>query len=170
MTPISVSIREICHKLQKEISATSLYGEENKITASKEVGETMYGVVLWSDRNKDCAVIWCEDHASLAFFRNDSASTANGYEFGPGDLVEFEVREENDLRLALSPSVVAQGEYPGLADRLIRAGQSAQKSGREPTGLPGQERGASHVLPFPDVFDRSGAANLRHKTSGRRVG
>ncbi|MEM6589144.1 MAG: hypothetical protein AAF641_11905 [Pseudomonadota bacterium] len=95
------------------------------------------------------------------------------YDFGPGDLVEFEVREENDLRLALSPSVVAEDHYPGLADDLIRAGQSAlspQQTARKPAGLPGQERGGSHVVPFPDVFERPGAANAGPGGSGRKFG
>lgn len=133
----------------------------------------MYGVVLWSDRQKNCAVIWCEDHASLAFFRCECVTTTSRHDFGPGDLVEFEVHEQDDLRMALSPSVVAQDHYPGLADELIRAGQSAvstKQTSREAAGLPGQEREVSHVLPFPDQFGRQGAANSAVNRSGLKVG
>ncbi len=143
------------------------------MSVEAKVGEAMYGVVLWSDRHKNCAVIWCEDHASLAFFRNDCATVTGGHDFGPGDLVEFEVREQDDLRLAVSPSVVAQDHYPGLADELIRAGQSAiapKPISRKAAGLPGRERDAAHVLPFPDQFGRCGAANADVTRSGRKVG
>lgn len=134
----------------------------------------MYGVVLWSDLNKNCAVIWCEDHSSLAYFKDDRGVMTDGLAFGPGDLVEFEVRMENDMRLALDPSIVAAQQYPGLADDLIRAGEAtqaqSQAQSREPMSLPGHDRGTSHVLPFPDIFERSNAANGRPNPSGRKYG
>ncbi len=80
----------------------------------------MFGVVLWSDREKKRAVIWCEDHRNLAFFRQDS-ETVDGGDFVPGDLVEFDLREENELRLAIDPCLVAPHEYPSLAQELRSA-------------------------------------------------
>ncbi|MEM7732681.1 MAG: hypothetical protein AAF280_07850 [Pseudomonadota bacterium] len=118
-------------------------------------------------------MIWCEDHARLAYFRSEAVTVTSQHDFGPGDLVEFEVREENDLRLAVSPSIVAEDHYPGLADELIRAGQSTQpelKTTRKAAGLPGQENGGCHVVAFPGLFDRPGVANAEHGTSGRKVG
>lgn len=116
----------------------------------------MYGVVLWSDSDRNCAVIWCEDHRNLAYFKNDPRAATTILDFGPGDLVEFEVREENDMRVAVKPNVVAQDHYPGLADELIRAGGDPQSKTGSDLGLPGRERDASHVLPFPDRADRAG--------------
>ena len=47
----------------------------------------MYGVVLWSDKRLGNAVIWCEDHRNLAFFRQDSSPSGAECWFEPGDLV-----------------------------------------------------------------------------------
>ena len=81
----------------------------------------MFGVVLWSDRDKNRAVIWCEDHRNLAFFRQDGEDDDQSGRFVPGDLVEFDLREENNLRLAVDPCVVAPHEFPYLARELKSA-------------------------------------------------
>lgn len=80
----------------------------------------MYGVVLWSDSKRNKAVIWCEDHQNLAFFKRD-VDAAEVSQFAPGDLVEFDLREENELRLAVDPCLVAPHEYPALAANLKSA-------------------------------------------------
>lgn len=105
----------------------------------------MYGVVLWSDKRQDRAVIWCEDHRNLAFFSNEAVGEGFGSGFEPGDLVKFELREEADLRMAVDPCLVAPGEYPSLARELMRAGDDAQ----DKTSLPTQERGEVDVIRFP---------------------
>jgi len=83
----------------------------------------MYGVVLWSDRNRKSAVIWCEDHRNLAFIREDASSAR----LQPGDLVEFDLHEENDIRLALGPRLVAPEQYPSLADALKSTARRAMR-------------------------------------------
>lgn len=98
----------------------------------------MYGVVLWRDSKCNRAVIWCEDHRNLAFFSEDIGGLgASGTRaaFEPGDLVAFDLREENDLRLAVDPYVVAPHEFPSLATDL--------KSAFE--GLSGEDVSASQV-------------------------
>lgn len=108
----------------------------------------MFGVVLWSDRQKNCAVIWCEDHRHLAYFKDD-AEAAPRRVLGTGDLVEFELHEDNDIRFALDPNVIAEKQYAWLADDLIRGGRANQPYPPDPISLPGQEAGGSKVLTFP---------------------
>ena len=105
----------------------------------------MYGVVLWSDKQKDRAVIWCEDHRNLAFFKNEANEEGRGTSFEPGDLVKFDLREIDDLRLAVDPCLVAPGEYPSLARELMRIGEEAKYK----TSLPTRERGKVDVIRFP---------------------
>lgn len=119
----------------------------------------MYGVVLWRDLQKKCAVIWCEDHRNLAYFREDVGAAEPSLTFGPGDLVEFEVREENDMRLALAPSVVAERHYPNLPEELMRATPPSEQGGSTETSLPGREQGAARVLPFSEFADKVHGAN-----------
>jgi len=103
----------------------------------------MYGVVLWSDNKRNKAVIWCEDHKNLAFFKRDRDAT-EAAQFVPGDLVEFDLREENELRLAVDPCLVAPHEYPSLAVDL----QSATAGlAREPIGLPRPEARGQDIRP-----------------------
>ena len=105
----------------------------------------MYGVVLWSDKRKDRAVIWCEDHRNLAFFNSEATEERRRTEFEPGDLVKFDLREEDDLRLAVDPCLVAPGEYPSLARELMQASGEA----KDKTSLPTRERGKKDVIRFP---------------------
>ena len=83
------------------------------------LGEKMYGVVLWSDCVENRAVIWCEDHGDLAFFRGEAdgimALTA-------GDLVEFDLRDGGEIRLASTPRLVSRKSHPTLGQELKKAG------------------------------------------------
>jgi len=91
----------------------------------------MFGVVLWSDDKDGKAVIWCEDHRNLAFYKQESACEAEET-FAPGDLVEFDLREENNLRLAVDPSLVAPHEFPAIAHDLKSASAGLRKKIRLP--------------------------------------
>ncbi|MEB8386173.1 hypothetical protein OO012_02935 [Rhodobacteraceae bacterium KMM 6894] len=83
------------------------------------LGEKMYGVVLWSDCVENRAVIWCEDHGDLAFFRGEAdgimALTA-------GDLVEFDVCDGGEMRLAGAPRLISRKSFPTLGQELKKAG------------------------------------------------
>ena len=104
----------------------------------------MLGVVLWSDRKRDRAVVWCEDHQNLAFFKCDPSFAGCDRGFEAGDLIEFELRVEDDLRLVVDPSLVAPQQYSALVRELMQ-GQGAG----ECTSLPTEERGSSAVIAFP---------------------
>lgn len=77
----------------------------------------MYGVVLWSDRDEKKAVIWCEDHGDLAFYRQDRAADPQ-MSLDAGDWVQFDLSTDRNMRFAHNPRLVAEGMYPGLADVL----------------------------------------------------
>ena len=89
----------------------------------------MYGVVLWSNATDRKAVIWCEDHGDLAFYNGqfDEVPDPIAGEFDAGDLVQFDIRRESDLRLACNPRVIAQDEYPNLASNLRRQPKPAAR-------------------------------------------
>ena len=76
----------------------------------------MLGVVLWSDNHDQNAVIWCEDHGDLAFYRR--ASDGMAPELDAGDLVQFELTLHQHRRMAHNPRLIAEGLYSRLADHL----------------------------------------------------
>lgn len=78
----------------------------------------MFGVVLWSAENEQKAVIWCEDHGNLAFYTEKQSSMHGGVSLDAGGLVSFELCEDDSLRYAQNPKLVAQDEYPDLACRV----------------------------------------------------
>lgn len=59
----------------------------------------MIGVVLWSDRSRLKAVIWCEDNGALAYLR-DSIDFREAKWPETGDIVAFRPEAEGELRLA----------------------------------------------------------------------
>lgn len=87
----------------------------------------MLGVVLWSDADERNAVIWCEDHGQLAYYTPRSASVHDGGPAGAldaGDLIQFEVSVEDQLRFAHNPQVLSEMAFPGLADKLFDTASS----------------------------------------------
>ncbi|MGR3502863.1 hypothetical protein [Pseudaestuariivita sp.] len=91
---------------------------------------TMMGVVLWSDAAHNKAVIWCEDHGRLAYYTpgatslHDGALTDAAAGLESGDLVRFDLMEQDQLRLARNPKVLCGMAYQGLAQALVRAPSS----------------------------------------------
>lgn len=79
----------------------------------------MFGVVLWSDGSDKKAVIWCEDHGDLAYFCAGDSLEFDGGSFDPGDLVQFDLGDDaGPLRRVCNPRLVAEEQYPSLAQRL----------------------------------------------------
>lgn len=134
-----------------------------------KTGVTMYGVVLWSDRKQACAVIWCEDHSKLAYFKEESVGAQKAVTFNPGDLVEFDIREENEMRFAVAPSVVAAREFPSLPDDLKRA-SAPFETARTTTSLPGGEDSRSAVVMFPQMVETVDRDLGHGEGVGRRYG
>ncbi len=89
----------------------------------------MIGVILWSSLVKHKAVIWCEDHAALAYLQGrDNLATGDDWPEA-GDLVELECETIDGLRHARAVSLVSgikRSELPGLLRDMgqeSRAGQ-----------------------------------------------
>lgn len=87
----------------------------------------MFGVVLWCDALANKAVIWCEDHGDLAYFRQTDA--VEPVEMDAGDWVQFEVTTGCDMRYAHNPRLVAEGVFAGLADNLKGEDAASRQSG-----------------------------------------
>ena len=105
----------------------------------------MYGVVLWSDEQDSKAVIWCEDHGRLAFYTATENSAFGGSTLDSGDLVEFDLTEGSDMRHAHNPRLVAQDQYPTLAQDLSNSGILP---GRETKAPAARTENASNVVSF----------------------
>lgn len=80
----------------------------------------MFGVIIWSDPDAGKAVIWCEDHGDLAFYRE--SCSAHFVRMEAGDLVEFTLTHERAQRIVLRPKLVAEGAYDGLSRHLADVG------------------------------------------------
>ncbi len=78
----------------------------------------MYGVVLWTSAADKKAVIWCEDHGNLAFYSGTDQSALGGMRLDEGDLIQFDMNEESDLRQAHNPQLVCQSHSTGIARQL----------------------------------------------------
>ncbi|MDK3074287.1 hypothetical protein QO034_14340 [Sedimentitalea sp. JM2-8] len=79
-------------------------------------GKNMFGVVLWSDQQDQKAVIWCEDHGDLAFYRR--ADQSGFVSFDAGDWVEFDLTMERHLRFAHNPKLVEECIFPDLTEAM----------------------------------------------------
>lgn len=101
----------------------------------------MIGVVLWSDPRQGTAVIWCEDHGDLAFYRNGSATDEISSGLDAGDLVSFDVHTVRNLRFASNAEVVEGGIYRDLPEALKT----------EPSGAMQAAIAADHAQPSANV-------------------
>lgn len=106
----------------------------------------MFGVVLWSDVEDHKAVIWCEDHGDLAFYR--ASDSGGDVSLDAGDLVQFDMTMDRDLRLAHNPRLVSEGVCANLADALGRAGAETKAP------VP---RGSAEIIPFSNAAPRPAA-------------
>ncbi|WP_415403158.1 hypothetical protein [Tateyamaria sp. SN3-11] len=82
------------------------------------LGRKMIGVILWSDAADQKAVIWCEDQGDLAYLANPDAVHLPDPFFEVGDVVEFDVTTERNLRLAQNPNRVRENWGASLPDGL----------------------------------------------------
>ena len=100
--------------------------------------ERMYGVVLWADECDSKAVIWCEDHGNLAYYSAAEQNLHQGVALDAGDLIQFDLKEDRDVRRARNLQRVDVGYAPDIANSLKT--------------MPKQESGT--VVPFPGVLAR----------------
>ena len=120
----------------------------------------MFGVVLWSDEQDQKAVIWCEDHGDLAFYRNESDTCE--VEMDAGDWVQFDMKMDKNQRKAHNPRLVCEGVYPELADSLCAAPilDRRQKPQPEKRHSHPAKRNSAQVIPlFPGQVAPARAPN-----------
>lgn len=78
----------------------------------------MIGVTMWSNCAKLKAVIWCDDHAALAYLHGMDA-LAEGSDFPQvGDLVELVAEHRNGLRFACQVRIISGQSRTNLPDIL----------------------------------------------------
>lgn len=89
----------------------------------------MIGVILWSSEAKEKAVVWCEDHAALAYLQGRENLAAGNDWPEAGDLVELDCETIEDLRHARAVTLVSginRSELPGLLRDMRKEGQTGQ--------------------------------------------
>lgn len=115
----------------------------------------MIGVVLWSDSTKNRAVIWCEDHGDLAFYRTDSDDSPR---LQDGDCVVFDVELDGDLRHAKDLTLLEEETHPSLAAYLVERDRISAKilenidgirQPEEETADPVESTATGELIPFP---------------------
>ena len=111
----------------------------------------MFGVVLWSDTDERKAVIWCEDHGDLAFYKQNEQEPK--LPLDAGDWVQFDLTMERHLRYAHNPRLVAEGAYTDLADVL---GTERERAPVQP-GAHETETGSAKIIPFQAAQTRRNA-------------
>ncbi|NIY98004.1 hypothetical protein HC022_17720 [Salipiger sp. HF18] len=94
------------------------------------MSEKMYGVVLWADHSDHKAVIWCEDHGDLAFYRNEEHTAHGGV---------------SNLRRVNNPKRLVQQQYAGLAQNLRNVDRHRVPAPQRPAA----SRSLGNVIPFP---------------------
>lgn len=81
----------------------------------------MIGVVVWSNRPRQQAVIWCEDHAALAYLAGEDHLGAGCEWPEPGDLLQLETEVVGDLRCARKVRPLSESRL-SLLPELLRRG------------------------------------------------
>lgn len=97
--------------------------------------EQMFGVVLWADASDHKAVIWCEDHGNLAYYTGNDTSLHGDIDLDAGDLIQFDLREERDMRHARNLRRVDAGHAPSIVHDLKQGQQSEPLPRRTPTNV-----------------------------------
>lgn len=88
-------------------------------------GIGMIGIVLWSDSSKNRAVIWCEDHGDLAFYKPSASDCGCLHR---GDCVTFTLEHSGEMRQAKNLVVLEEESHPALAACLAETGLTDAKA------------------------------------------
>lgn len=97
----------------------------------------MIGVVLWSDVAEQKAVFWCEDHGDLAYYDASVDTTRGASAFCAGDMVEFDLSFEQEIRRAHNACLIMPKVCHGLQEHLRANAKIVRKTAAveaEPSG------------------------------------
>lgn len=92
--------------------------------------ENMFGVVLWTDSSAQKAVVWCEDHGDLAFYTPCKTGVHDGPSLDAGDLIQFDMTLEENLRRVHNPQLLEQSHSKALADSLTQVKPKPKAQGK----------------------------------------
>tara|TARA_B100001059_G_scaffold152644_1_gene152334 strand:- start:27 stop:440 length:414 start_codon:yes stop_codon:yes gene_type:complete len=129
-----------------------------KISSWLGKDDVMNGVIIWSEHVSKRAIIWCEDHGRLAFFKAEETlqgelSRKNQvFAYESGDMVSFTVDEQADLRRACDLQWVSRQKYPHLAEQL-KAGSSSVAAVARPSGNIVQFRCVEPTDPGAEAYE-----------------
>lgn len=78
----------------------------------------MIGVVVWSNSSREQAVIWCDDHAALAFLSGRECFTPGAGWPEPGEMLELETETIGAIRHARNVRPIDSTPCSRLPDLL----------------------------------------------------
>lgn len=107
----------------------------------------MIGVILWSDTLERKAVVWCEDQGDLAFLGSGCAKFDHLGELTAGDLLEFDVEIEGDLRRVNNPTLLKGYETHDVAASLKNTLDATKVT-------------MGKILPFPSPIPANAASGV----------
>lgn len=110
--------------------------------------QNMFGVVLWSDATAQKAVIWCEDQGELAFYTPDDDSKHQAPELDAGDLIQFDLSVQHNVRKACNPRLLMQSHSPDLPNQL----QAEHKAVAEASACTSAPAGDEKVVDLSRFF------------------
>lgn len=115
----------------------------------------MIGVVVWSSEDREKAVIWCEDHAALAYLQGRENLAHDGCWPQPGDLVELDSEIVGPLRHARRVTMLSEQEFAHLPGLLRNSAPQAEPHLRVVSSTPFPE---SRDIPAATFELRTAAA------------
>lgn len=110
----------------------------------------MIGVVVWSSAEREKAVIWCEDHASLAYLQGRENLVHAARWPQPGDLVELESEIIGALRNARKVDLLSEQEFAHLPGMLRATTTPAESHLRVVSVSPASEP-RERLIPEPEL-------------------
>lgn len=114
---------------------------------NRKVEFKMIGVILWSDTLERKAVVWCEDQGDLAFLGSGCVQHEYLGQLTAGDLLEFDVEIEGNLRCVNNPTLLKSYETHDVAASLI-------STARETKATTGK------ILAFPNPIPVNAASDV----------
>ena len=116
--------------------------------------QSMFGVVLWSDTIAQKAVIWCEDQGDLAFYTPEDC-IHDAPSLDAGDLIQFDIMIQQNMRRACNPQLLMQSHSPDLPDKL-KASHSRTGNGNSKPQECGAQKNVIELMPYFDAMESHG--------------
>ncbi len=107
----------------------------------------MLGVVVWADEALSKAIVWCEDQGDLAYIAMSAHHCVDATQFGAGDLIQFDLAEHENLRVAENPKRIAQ-HYCSEIGEVVRTAKDikSKKQGNTSTASAAKPTRTSDVI------------------------